>query len=199
MDLTTYIPQFLNVRDRLAATNQQIIALETAIRNDSTLASEIASDVVTARAQQNDLANKFSYAYGAVFGTAPTGLQGLGSLGVDPITITAAVALLVVVLAGLYVLENFINGLNQTANARIIQAQTQAALIAQAAQIDAQAQAAQDSGDTTSANALRGQAAAIRGQAGTPNPSAPNVTEWLTTNWPWVAIAAGGAWYAFQG
>lgn len=187
-----------DITGQLQAMNSNIQTLEAMAQKYPAVASAAASQIIALRQEYSGIASQWVGAYSAVYGSTPSGLSGLGTLGIAPLVAVAYIAVFVAVVAGLYALVQHYNAANATAqaavgNAAAAQTQAQANITATANQtaLTQQIAAANASGNTALASTLAKQLQSLQATALTaPPPAATTLTEWFETNWMWVAGAA---------
>lgn len=194
--------QFYDIEGQLRQSQQNLLALEAAIRQSPALAREFGYQIVAEREKHNALVDKFNWAWGLTFGTVVQGLQG------GPILVAVGVIAVLAYIAAEIVFrfreQNRIGAemsARQTeAQAAILAEQNRAALEKAAQGKDQQAAVADARGDATSATQYRQQAAQLREQMGTPGARAPTPEPGITSDleqfvrdyWPYLVLAGAG-------
>lgn len=189
--------QFWDLLAQLQRSNQAIIALENMMRQSKAVAAAVGADVLTARKQQNNLAQQFTTVYRAVTGSVPPGIQGMRGLGaargLGAIAVPAwAVVTVISLLSASALLWEYIQALQTRASAALLAEQNRATLLAQATQKDQQAAAAQAAGNVNEARRLADEAQQLRNQAGAPTGGQQDFNQWFQDNWQWLAVVALG-------
>jgi hypothetical protein len=182
----------LSTGESLRQAQSDLATVVDAMRANPQLAQSIGRDVVAQQQALGDLITKYVYVYTAIFGNPPAGL------GQVPV-IAAVAAVFAVIIAGLAVWWEKESAIKQQAQAVTIASQNQASILAQAAQMQAQANAAAAAGDAANAATLQAQANQLFAQAGAPNvsgqlpPKPPaSLAEWLQQNWVTAALIVAG-------
>jgi hypothetical protein len=138
----------------------QLNSLEDEMRQDSSFAAQYGAQITAAEAYYQDLRDKFTTLYRAVYGTVPAGLAAF-----PVIAVVTIVAVLTGLAALLYYLKPLMDALLAAQQTRLVQEQTQQTATQsaqeQAAALNAAAAAADAAGDTERADALRAQTVAL--------------------------------------
>lgn len=160
----------LGLGDKLRAEQTRLANLAQLMRQSPALANTIGPDgkrlidnLVIQQTALNDLITKYVQAYVAIFGQAPVGL------GIAPILVAAAVAVLLSYIATHLYLEKQKNDLlEQQAQAAMLAEQNRASIIDMAQQKQDEATAKAAAGDQTGAADAAAMASSLLAQAGTP-------------------------------
>ena len=195
------VQQFYDIEGQLRQSQQNLLQLETAIRQSPALAREFGYQIAQERQAHNALVDKFNWAYGATFGTVPQGLQGPILVAVGVVAILAYISAEIVFRFREQSRINAEMSARQSeAQAAILAEQNRAALEKAAQGKEQQAAIADARGDATSATQYRQQAAQLREQMGTPGAGArapegeitSNLEKFVRDNWPWLVLAGAG-------
>lgn len=175
-----------NLTSLFREVNQDLISLEQAYgaaggaaQQGNAAFAQLGRDLIAKRQQYGALATQFVRYYTMLLGTAPTGLSGMGELGVAPLVWVAGAAVFIVgAFIALYALRDWSKSIDVSHLTAQSSGSTQAALVAAM-------QKAQAAGDTVSAIAIAKQLALVGGAP------ASTMETWLMSNAKWIGLGMG--------
>jgi hypothetical protein len=177
----------------LQNVNQQLNTLENLVRQDPNVAVAIGAQVIAARNQYTQYASQYTQYYTLLFGSAPSGLTGLGQI----VSTTALVAIfffLASIAAWLPSIQGIVQTLLTTAATTQQQEQTAANVQSSVSTLQQQYNDAVASGDTASANIYAQEIAqqqAILSASGTPATATSTLSSLFQSPWALVLLAVG--------